>query len=322
MGIGEIWDLIILNPMVNVLIIVSKYLFNNFGLTIIVLTIIVNLLMYPLTLKQLKASKAMQDMQSKVAEIRKKYAKDKQKLAQEQMKLMKESGVSYVGCILPMLIQMPVWIVLYQSILRVMAVAPEEFLNLSQRLYTTWPAVFTQLPLGHRFLWVDLAVPDMILALLTGATMWVQQKMTTPVTSDPQQKAQSEMMQWMMPMMFAVLGLSFPSGLALYWVTSTTIRVVLQYFATGWGGLSIPWLGNKGNKDKEIKGRVVRQKKALTEADTSADIVVKPGPAEGEGEEDGKSGDKRQDGRRSYPTSLRTIRRQSGGGRDNRRKRR
>ena len=156
MGIGAIWDLIILNPMVNVLIVLSNYLFDNFGLTIIVLTVVISLAMYPLTDKQLKASKAMQDMQGKVAEIRKKYAKDRQRAAEEQMKLFKESGVSYVGCVLPMLIQMPVWIVLYQSILRVMAVTPEDFLNLSQRLYSTWPSVFTQLPLGHSFLWLDL----------------------------------------------------------------------------------------------------------------------------------------------------------------------
>ncbi len=325
MGIGEIWDLIILNPMVNVLIVTSNYLFDNFGLTIIVLTIVINLVMYPLTQKQLKASKAMQDMQGKIAEIKKKYAKDRAKAAEEQMKLFKESGVSYIGCVLPMLIQMPVWIVLYQSILRVMAGTPEDFLNLSQRLYSTWPSVFTQLPLGQAFLWLDLAAPDVIIAVLTGVSMWVQQKMMTPTTSDPQQKAQSEMMQWMMPLMFGFLGLSFPSGLGLYWVTSTTLRIIMQYYATGWGGLNmnITGLWNRGgkSKDKEIIGRVARQKKVLTQADTSADIIIEPGPAKGEGAEDGKSGDKRQDSGGSDSTGIRPTRRQPGGGRDNRRKR-
>ena len=318
MDVGRIWDLIFLNPMVNVLIILSRYLFDNLGLTIIVLTVVINLAMYPLTQKQLKASKAMQEVQGRVAEIKKKYAKDRQKAAEEQMKLFKESGVSYAGCVLPMLIQMPVWIVLYQSIIRVLAVAPEEFLNLSPRLYTAWPSVFTQLPLGHSFLGLDLAVPNIFLAVLTGASMWVQQKMMTPATSDPQQRAQSELMQWMMPLMFAFLGMSFSSGLALYWVTSTGIRIVMQYFATGWGGLVSP---ATGKKDKEIKGRVARQKKTLTAADTTADIVIEPSPAKGEGAEDGKSGNERQDGRGSYPKGLRSIRRQSGGSGDNRRKR-
>jgi YidC/Oxa1 family membrane protein insertase len=279
--IGALWSLIILNPMVNVLIIATRYILNNFGLTIIVLTVIINLLMYPLTLKQLKASKAMQDMQEKVNEIKKKYPKDKQRAAQEQMKLMKESGVSYAGCILPMLIQMPVWIVLYQAILRVMAVTPEDFLNLSQRLYASWPDVFTIIPLSHRFLWMDLAIADPIMAILTGVSMWVQQKMMTPASSDPQQQAQSEMMQWMMPMMFAVMGLSFPSGLSVYWVTSTVIRVVLQYFATGWGGLQLPFLPKKGGNSREIQGQVVRSKKNLSAEDISPDIVEKPDSSKG-----------------------------------------
>jgi YidC/Oxa1 family membrane protein insertase len=281
-NIGDIWSFVILNPMVNILIIATKYILNNFGLTIIVLTIIINVLMYPLTLKQLKASKAMQDIQGKVAEIKKKYPKDKQRASQEQMKLLKESGTNYAGCILPMLIQMPVWIVLYQAILRVMAVSPEEFLNLSQRLYATWPDVFTIIPLSHRFLWMDLAIPDLFLAVMTGVSMWVQQKMTTPPSTDPQQAAQSEMMQWMMPIMFAVMGLSFPSGLAVYWVTSTAIRVVLQYFATGWGGLEIPFLTKKGGNRKEVQGQVVKSnRKNLTADDIRPDIVEKPGPAKG-----------------------------------------
>ncbi|MFC1991921.1 YidC/Oxa1 family membrane protein insertase, partial [Chloroflexota bacterium] len=238
MSLGAIWDLIILNPIINVVIVLSEYLFNSFGLTIIVLTVAVNILMYPLTQRQLRASKKMQEVQAQVAEIKKKYSKDKQKASQEQMKLMKESGVSYAGCLLPMLAQMPVWIVLYQSIIRVLATAPEDFLNLSQRLFATWPQVFSLVPLEQSFLWLNLAVPDMFLAIMVGATMWIQQKMMTPATTDPQQQAQSQMMQWMMPMMFGFLGLSFPSGLALYWVASTGMRIVLQYFAAGWGGLT------------------------------------------------------------------------------------
>ena len=321
MSVGEIWDLIILSPMINVLIVLSDYLGGSFGLTIIVLTIIVNLVMYPLTQKQLRASKAMQSVQSEVAELKKKYAKDKQQLAKEQMKLYKESGVSPAGCLLPMLVQLPVWIVLYQSIIRVLAVAPEDFLNLAQRLYSFWPSVFSPVPLESKFLWLDLARPDMFLAILVGGTMWLQQKMMTPPTADPQQRAQSQMMLWMMPLMFGFLCLSFPSGLALYWVTSTGIRVVMQYFATGWGGLVPSTAGKKVTSEKRIKGRVAQQKVPLGEADISADIVV-PSSAQEEGLDYGESGDKRQDSRGSYPTRLRAIRRKSGRSRDYRRKRR
>jgi len=327
-GIGQAWDLIILNPTINVLIVLSDYLMGNFGLTIIVLTIIIRALMYPLTLKQLRASKAMQSLQSQVAEIRKKYAKDKQKASQEQMKLYKESGVSPAGCLLPMLVQFPVWIALYQSIIRVLAVAPEDFLNLSQRLYSSWQSVFSLVPLESKFLWLDLAVPDrwLLLPILVGGTMWVSQKMMSVPTADPKQQAQSQMMQWMMPLMFAFLTMTFPSGLALYWVTSSVIQIVMQYFTTGWGGLVSSTATKKVTSDKKIKGRVAQQETPSGEADvvgddTGADIVV-PSSAQEEGLSNGESGSKRQDRRGSYPTRLRATRRKPGGGRGHRRKRR
>lgn len=300
----------------------SGYLFNSFGLTIIVLTIVVNILMYPLTLKQLRASKAMQSMQAEIAEIRKKYAKDRQKAAQEQMRLMKESGAGFAGCLVPMLVQMPVWIALYQSIIRLLATAPEGLINLSQRLYTSWSAVFAQVPLESHFLWLDLAAPNLILAILVGVTMWVQQKMATTPAADPQQRAQSQMMLWMLPFMFAFICISVPSGLALYWVASTAIRIAIQYFTTGWGGLFPSRAGGQAIKDKKIEGRTARQTKTLTEDDTSADIVVEPSSAQEEGSDYGESGDKRKDSRGGYPASFRSIRRQSGGGRSHRRKRR
>ncbi len=314
MGIGEIWDLILLNPMINVLIVLSSYLFNSFGLTISVLTVVIRALMYPLTVKQLRASKAMQSLQAQVSEIRKKYEKDRQKAAQEQMRLYKESGVSPAGCLLPMLLQFPIWIALYQSIMRVLAVAPEDFLNLSQRLYSSWPSVFSLVPLGSKFLWLDLAIPDMFLTILVGGTMWEQQKMTMVPSADPKQQSQSEMMLWMMPMMFAFLTLSWGSGLGLYWVISNVISIVMQYFVTGWGGLAPSAAGKKVISDKKIIGHAARQKAPLGEADVSADIVIKPSSAQEEELGYEKSGGKRQDSGRSYPTSLRATRRKPGRG--------
>jgi len=322
LGIGDIWDLIILDPVINVLIVLSSYLFNSFGLTIIALTILTRILMYPLTQKQLRASKKMQALQSEVAEIRKKYAKDRKKASEEQMRLFKESGVSPAGCLLPMLVQMPIWIALYQSIIRVLAAAPEDFLNLAPRLYTSWPLVFSQVPLENNFVWLNLATPDMLLAILVGVSMWMTQKMMTPVTADPQQQAQSQMMLWTMPLMFAFFAMTFPSGLSLYWVTSSIIQIASQYLVSGWGGLAPLLSRGKATKEKKAEGRAVRQKKPLTEDDTSADIVFEPSDAPEEGLDYGESGDKRQDRGGSYPTSLRAVRRKPGGGRSHRRKRR
>ncbi|MCJ7744173.1 MAG: YidC/Oxa1 family membrane protein insertase, partial [Dehalococcoidales bacterium] len=98
MSFGDIWNLIILSPLINVVIMLSHYLFNSFGLTIIVLTIVIRAAMYPLTRRQLRATKALQSVQAQVAELQKKYAKDRQKLAQEQRKLYKQSGMNPLGC--------------------------------------------------------------------------------------------------------------------------------------------------------------------------------------------------------------------------------
>jgi YidC/Oxa1 family membrane protein insertase len=240
LDIGAIWDVIILSPMINVMIVVTKVLFNNLGLTIIALTLIIRAAMYPMTRRQLLSAKKMQELQPKLAELQKKFGKDRQKMAKEQMALYKEAGVSPTGCIVPMLIQTPVWIALYQSITRVLAVGPEALLNLSRHLYSSWAVVFAQVPLSSQFLWFDMGTPDRFLALpiLVGVTMWVQQKMTTPEYADPQQQANSQMMLWMMPLLFTFMSLSFPSGLALYWLVSNIVSIVMQYFVTGWGSLA------------------------------------------------------------------------------------
>jgi len=316
LDIGAIWDLIILQPMLNSLIVLCSVLFNNFGLTIIALTIVVNAAMLPLTLKQLHASSAMQELQPKLSELQKKHAKDKQKLAAEQMKLYKESGISPTGCLLPMLVQMPIWLALYQSIIRVLAVSPEDFLGLSQYLYS-WSVVYSMLPLGNSFLWLDLATPDkyLVLPILVGGAMWVQQKMVMTPSADPKQKSQGQMMLWMMPLMFAFFTLQFPSGLALFWVTSTVIRVVLQYFVTGWGGLAGIFGARKPARDKKYKKRI-----AQVEEPSAAAGVVEAGRVLGEEVGEGQAGEEQQ--RRSYPAPSRTVKHRPRGGKTHRGKKR
>jgi YidC/Oxa1 family membrane protein insertase len=315
-GIGDIWNLIAMQPMINVLIVLTHYLFNNFGLAIIVLTLAINGAMLPLTLKQTRASRAMQELQPKIAELQKKYAKDKQKLAQEQMRLYKESGVSPAGCLLPLLIQMPIWIALFQSIMRVLAVIPENLAGLSPYLYS-WPVVYSTLPLDNHFLWLNLASGDMFLALLVGGTMWVQQKMVMAPTVDPAQKTQSSLMLWLMPIMFAFLTLSFPSGLAIFWVTSNIFRIGVQYFVGGWGGLVKTAPKKQTGRDKKYKERIAEVEKSAGGAD-----VVVPSSAQEEGLSYEESGGERQDRGGGYPKSLREVKPRSRRSRGHRRKRR
>jgi len=265
------WELIIQQPVINILIVMASFMGGSFGAAIIALTIIVNLAMLPLTLSQIRSSKAMQDLQPKIAELQKKYGKDRQKLSQEQMKLYKESGIKPAGCFITMIIQMPVWIALYQSIMLALAYVPEGLLNLSRFLYP-WDTVFSVLPLDRIFLTLDLAQPNFILAILVAATMWIQQKMSTTVPSDPRQAQQSQLMIWMMPMMFGLLALSFPAGLSLYWVTSSVVRIFLQYRVTGWGGLRRQMPKQTETEKKYVKFEESVQR--TSSDDVGADIVI------------------------------------------------
>ena len=144
----EIWNIAILDPVLNGLIALSTLLWNNFGLAIIVLTIAVRLILLPLTYRQTQSTVAMQALQPKLQEIQKKYARNQQQMQKEMMRLYKEAGINPLGCMWPMLIQMPIWIALYQSIMQALAATPENLLSLSQHLYP-WDMVGQAIPLNE-----------------------------------------------------------------------------------------------------------------------------------------------------------------------------
>ena len=252
MSFLDVWYLIIGNPVLNVLIALSHVLGGSFGWAIIVLTIIIRSISWPLTRRQLSSSKALQDMQPKIQELQKKYGKNQQKLQQEMMKLYKEAGVNPLGCLWPMLIQLPIWIALYQAIMRALATTPENLLDLAQRLYS-WSVVNQAIPLNSYFLGLDLGSRgNIILAIIVGGTMWVQQKMTQAPAVDPRQESTSRIMLLMMPLMFGFLSLSFPTGLGLYWAVSNVIGIITQYFVTGgWGYLKL----RGPSRSTPVKGR-------------------------------------------------------------------
>jgi YidC/Oxa1 family membrane protein insertase len=249
----ELWYAIIVNPTLNGLIALSGVLPKQvqFGLAIILLTVTVRLILLPVSLRQLKSTKAMQGLQPKMQELQQKYGRNKQKLQQETMKLYKESGINPIGCMGPMLIQFPVWIALYQSIMRALATTPENLLDLSQRLYS-WQVVSHALPLNNNFLWLDLSGSgDFFLAILVGGSMWVQQKMTTAPSANAKQQSTAQSMQIMMPFMFGAFVLMFPSGLAIFWLVSNLIGIATQYFlGGGWGYLTNPF-SSAGSKSKK-----------------------------------------------------------------------
>jgi YidC/Oxa1 family membrane protein insertase len=242
------WNTIILYPMTNVLIWIYNFLFHNFGIAIILFTIVIRLITFPLTASQLKGQKKMQELNNskKWQEIQKKYKDDKEKLAQEQMKVYKELGINPLASCLPLLIQFPIMIGLYQSISLAMAQAPIQLLNLSRTLYSFIPAAVL-IPVKSHFLWMNLGLPESqtplfpglpfplpIMTILVVLTTYLQSKLMTPTASGPSdQGAQmSRSMNLMMPLMMGFITWSLASGLALYFIVSNLLGIA-QYAMMG-----------------------------------------------------------------------------------------
>ncbi|OQB26610.1 MAG: Membrane protein insertase MisCA precursor [Chloroflexi bacterium ADurb.Bin180] len=241
------WNTLIFQPLLNLLLFLYSILGRNFGLAVIVFTVLVRLLTLPFTQMQAKSAKASQAMQPKLKELEAKYPdpKDRDKMAQEQMKLYKEYGVNPLGCLVPLLIQMPIWFGLYQAIGTALPQNPLQLVNLAKHIYPSFGFLSSVIPsslipLNPRFLWLDLGKPDpwFIIPILTAVTMWAQQKMMSPAVSDPQQQAMSQSLELTMPFMFAWITYSAASGLGLYFVATNLVGIAQQYFTSGWGALA------------------------------------------------------------------------------------
>ena len=249
-SITDIWTVAILRPMLNALLWLYSVLGEQFWLAIIFFTIIVRVIMTPLMLPQQRSAKKMQELQPRLQEIQKKYGKDREKLSQEQMKLYKEAGVNPMGGCLPMLVQFPIWIGLYQSIMQALGYQPLNLLSLSQNIYPFMQGIWAAVPLNRFFLGMDLALTPQQLGGLTYAlpvlvafTSWWQTKMTTPGGTGGQQPAgMNQSMTLMMPLMFGFFSLNFSTGLSFYFIVSNIIGIVTQGFISGWEGLMF-WKG-------------------------------------------------------------------------------
>ncbi|PLX78180.1 MAG: membrane protein insertase YidC, partial [Desulfuromonas sp.] len=191
-------------PLFHVLVFFYGFL-NNYGLAIIVLTVIIKLLFWPLTHKSYASMKAMQKLQPEMQKIRERFKDDKERLNRELMELYKKHRVNPLGGCLPMLVQIPVFFALYKVLLGSIALRHAPFV---------W--------------WLtDLSAKDpyYITPLLMGVSMFVQQKMT-PTTADPMQAR----IFMMMPIIFTFMFLNFPSGLVIYWLVNNLLTIVQQFY--------------------------------------------------------------------------------------------
>lgn len=207
------WNQYIVYPLSWLIKEVAHLLWNSYGLSIIVVTILIRFAILPLMIKQTRNAKATQALQPELQALRKKYSsKDQmtqQKLQQETMALFQKHGVNPLAGCFPLVIQMPILIGFYHAISR----TPE-------------------LKTGS-FLWFELGKPDpiWILPILAGITTFIQQKMMMAGTEN--QNPQMAIMVWMMPIMIVIFAINYPAALSLYWVVGNIFMILQTYFTKG-----------------------------------------------------------------------------------------
>lgn len=195
----------------------------NYGVAIIILTILSKILLWPLGNKSYKSMAAMKKIQPLMAEIKEKYKDDKKKMNEEMMGLYKTYKVNPLGGCLPMVVQIPVFFALYRMLY--------EAIELRHAPFFGW---INDLSAPDRLFRFDFSVPFMqppygipVLTIIMGATMFIQQKMSPPAGDPTQAK-----MMMMMPIVFTVIFINFSSGLVLYWLVNNIISVAQQYYIT------------------------------------------------------------------------------------------
>lgn len=244
----NIWDTLILNPMINALLYIYNFLgptlglAGAFGLAIIVFTILIRLITLPLTYKQQQSTQKMQGLQKdkEYIKIQEKYKNDKKKLQEEQMKLYQKKGINpFAGCV-PTIIQLPIIFGLYGAIIRALADSPSPLLQFSEHIYSSISS--TIIPLDSQFLWMDLGQPERfpvpaleglpiigdglpILAIIVIITSYLQTKLTTPPQPGSQGGGMTQMMGIYMPLLLGWFAYTLAAGLALYFVVSNTLAI-------------------------------------------------------------------------------------------------
>ncbi len=207
----------IAKPLLYVLNFMYKYV-PNYGICIILLTVLIKVLFWPLAHKSAQSMKTMQKLQPKLQKLKEKYGDDKERLNKELMQLYKTYKVNPMSGCLPMLLQIPVFFALYKVLLQA--------IELRHAPFMLW---INDLSAPDRLMIPGVHIPMIdgipVLTLLMGASMYLQQKMS-PSSLDP---TQAKMMQ-LLPIVFTFMFINFPSGLVLYWLVNNILSIVQQYY--------------------------------------------------------------------------------------------
>ncbi|NJL94385.1 MAG: membrane protein insertase YidC [Anaerolineae bacterium] len=234
---------LIVNPFITMLLFFYSILGNVF-LAIVAFTVVIRLALFPLTLRQQRSMKAMQEVQPELRALQEQYKDNREMLVQKQMELYRERKINPLASCLPIFIQLPILIGLWRAIIATLALSPAELLSLSDRILM--PGLERVVPMDNQFLWLNLAVPDpyIVLPVLVMVTSYIQQKLLTPPmpkrkpgeqrSDDPAEQAaqMTRQMTTYMPIMFGFISLTYSSGLSIYFIISNLIGIA-QYSAMG-----------------------------------------------------------------------------------------
>lgn len=260
------FDVFLTNPILNFLVVIYKILEavqfpGTLGFAIIILTAVIRLALWPLTTTQLKSTQKMAALKPHLERIKVQHGHDKLRHQQEVTKLYKEHGVNPLAGCLPLLLQIPVFIALYNVLLKIVEFGKDDFLSsINSRLYTS-SLHLDKIPdtsfLGFSLAdkpsqWGEVGVLILLVPVLTGLFQFIQSKMMAPVARATQELAKADQKQdledsmaqvqsqmiLIMPLMIAFFSYGFPFGLSLYWNTFTILGIVQQYMISGTGALN------------------------------------------------------------------------------------
>ncbi len=291
--IGYFFNIIFTFPIYNVLMLLY-HLFGDFGLSIIVLTLCIRLCLVPLTLKQLRSTKAMQAIQPLLADIKKQHPNDPRGQMEAQQAIYREYGINPMAGCLPLLLQLPVLYGMYGAMKIVLTSGVPTLTQVNQYIYPFLPKFTDIHQLNFNLNWftflnsawhISLAAPDPthILPILAGLATFAQLRMSqarTNANRSPEQTKdmmaqQMQIMSFIMPFFTLFIAWNFPAGLALYWTTTSVFSMVQQYFVTGWGSLfAAPALGGTPKNDSSSSNGASRTRMSTSKlVDSTAEIV-------------------------------------------------
>lgn len=214
---------------------------GNWGVAILLLTLVIKALLFPLANKAFESMSAMKKVQPKLEELKTKYGEDKAKLQQEMMELYKREKINPLAGCLPILIQMPIFYALYKTLFVTIELRHQPFIGWIKDLSAPDPTnilnLFGLLPFDPLAIPLINLIPAIgVLPILYGVTMWLQTQMNPPAADPTQQQIMN-----MMPFIFVFLFASFASGLVLYWLWSAALSIVQQWYIMKRNGVSVDW---------------------------------------------------------------------------------